>query len=48
MSCCTLSELQEKIAFIPDITGDYNNDDNLLDDDSTNTVTQTIPTFERM
>ena len=31
MSCCTLEELKEKIPFLPDIDGNYDDDKDLLD-----------------
>ena len=31
MSCCTLDELKERIPFLPDIDGNYDDDKDLLD-----------------
>ena len=33
MSCCTLQELSEKIPFLPEITDNYEDDTDLLDED---------------
>lgn len=32
MSCCTLAEMSEKIGFLPEIEGEYKNDQDLLDE----------------
>ena len=32
MSCCTLDELKERIPFLPDIDGNYDDDKDLLDE----------------